>query len=168
MFAMIFASVRSAAAVPAAHGLDSVTRTGSAPFVTLVQQDEIPDVVMMLARRAVRAERRGDIETANELYEIIRELGYRVQRPGEESDNESSVQGLDRGGWFGTRDRDRSGNDGDDSGRREFDDEDEDDDEDHDDDEDYDDDEDDDDDDDHDDDGDEDDYGDDDGDDEDD
>ena len=45
-----------------------------------VQSQDIPEVVLLLARRAARAERRGDIATANELYRAIRALGYVVRR----------------------------------------------------------------------------------------
>lgn len=51
-----------------------------APLV-LAQQQDIPDVVRLLAQRAVRAERRGDMDTANALYEIIRDMGFVVRRP---------------------------------------------------------------------------------------
>lgn len=53
------------------------------PSVIYIQQQELPEIVQLLLDRAQRAERRGDMATAAELYDAIRDLGYVVlNRPG--------------------------------------------------------------------------------------
>lgn len=61
----------------------------AAPSLPLVRvQQDIPDVVRLLAERALRAQRRGDEETARELFETIRELGYIVRQPDARDDDD--------------------------------------------------------------------------------
>ncbi len=76
------------------------------------QNDDIPDVVRLLAQRAARAERRGDTATARELYKAIRDLGY-VVRPSESS--RRGIRDDDKRPNRSTRsDRDRDDDDDDD------------------------------------------------------
>jgi hypothetical protein len=107
--------------------------TGPAPIRV---QQEIPDVVRLLAQRARRAERRGDMATAAALYDAIRELGYVVRRrestrPNSGArDDDGGNGGIgnragDRGG--GGRDDDDDDDDGDDDGGDDGDDDDDDD-----------------------------------------
>lgn len=88
---------------PAAPGLGPVR----------VQAGGAPDVVRLLVQRARRAERRGDMATAEALYEVIRELGYVVRRrpaaqPGSRSGG-GNGQVEDRGGNTGARGGDGGG-----------------------------------------------------------
>jgi len=119
---LTLAFAREALAVSAIPRLSAETLT-SWPLVH-VQQSDVPDVVRLLAQRAVRAERRGDMVTANALYAVIREMGYSVRRPGGQAPRSGSGStsgnrggGLfGGGGFFGSADRDDDDSDDDDAG----------------------------------------------------
>lgn len=80
----------------------------SVPAPMQVQVTDVPDVVRLLVQRARRAERRGDMATADALYEAIRDLGYIVRRPAPETRDRRDGSRDDDGG--GT-DRGRGGSD---------------------------------------------------------
>lgn len=115
-----------AAALAGPAGATAVPPPASPPVVR-VQAQDIPAVVRLLAQRAARAERRGDMATAEALYEAIRELGYVVQRrrpgparpdggDGKDRQRDGGGQDRDRGGGGRDDDDDRDDDDGDDDG----------------------------------------------------
>ena len=119
LLALTLALAGGAVAMPANAPADLRLPTQSpalTPPVIEVQQGNIPDVVQLLAQRAVRAERRGDMDTANELYGIIRDMGYVVRRPepgGEGRGNSNGRASSSERGWFGSG---RADDDDDDDG----------------------------------------------------
>lgn len=115
-FRVVALALAIAAVSPRDGGAAQVSRPAApvppVPPVVWVQQQDIPDVVRLLAQRAVRAERRGDMETANELFAIIRDMGFAMRDPsaqGASPQGNGGRAGAPSGGstgWAG-RDDDR-------------------------------------------------------------
>lgn len=114
LFLALCLAASSAVALPSPAGRPE----GTGPSVTLVQQRDLPDIVVLLAQRARRAERRGDLATARELYDAIRDLGYVVQRrpvpSGNQGGDENRPDDARRGGGEGRDGDDARGGDDDD------------------------------------------------------
>lgn len=117
----LFAVVTLAGAAHALPWRALAPAPAPAPTPVQAQATDVPDVVRLLVQRARRAERRGDMATAEALYDAIRELGYIVRRPAPRTggrhggSRDEDGGGNDRGrGGDDDRDDDDDGDDGDD------------------------------------------------------